>query len=648
MTRRSVVRASRPYNESGGGTVPPAPISILLVDDKPANLIALEELLAPLGQRLVSVTSGAEALRRVLSEDFDLIVLDVRMPEMDGFETAALIRQRARTWGVPIIFLTAQGDDPVLALRGYGLGAVDWIGKPCDPNVLRARVAVFVRLAQAERARVIAEQQSRETHRLSGDLQAQAVELEEHVSEAQQLAKRLERANEQLRDAVAEAERARGDAERARDEAERYAQDAEDARVAAERANRAKSDFLAVVSHELRTPLNAILGYADLLEMELAGPLTEQQRDYVVRSRGSARHLLGVVDDVLDLAKVEAGEMRAAHEVVPASTTIAEALALVAPQAAARGIAWEGPRPDRDCSDVHYTGDAHHVRHILVNLLANAVKFTHAGGRVSVACGVTDAPPSALAARSAGAEGRWAFLRVEDTGIGIAEDQLEHIFEPFVQASQGLSRQTGGTGLGLAISRRLAQLMDGELTVRSRVGAGSTFTLWLPASPVPGAAAPVGAPPMAARAAIGALLATSVPGIVNALTEQLRADPETAGARSAAPIDLEDHTATFLADIAQSFAILDDHGAHRVPLIQDGTEIQRLIAQKHGAQRRRLGWSEAAVHREFAILRREVESALLRGTAASPNAPIEESMALLSLFLREAEEISLSGFRGQR
>jgi signal transduction histidine kinase len=244
--------------------------------------------------------------------------------------------------------------------------------------------------------------------------------------------------------------------------ADKVRREAEQARTAAEEANRAKSVFLSTMSHELRTPLNAIGGYAELLEMEVKGPLTEDQHDQITRIRTNQRHLLSLVNTVLDFAKLDAGRMEFNIRPVPVSAAIRDVESVVAPLAEARGIIFP-----RECVNDHLVvrADREKLVQILVNLFTNAVKFTRRGGRVSLRCELED--------------GRVLF-RVEDSGIGIAPDHLEHIFEPFIQVSEGHTRKEEGTGLGLAISRNLARGMGGEITVDSAMGQGSTFTVALP------------------------------------------------------------------------------------------------------------------------------------------------------------------------
>jgi len=236
-----------------------------------------------------------------------------------------------------------------------------------------------------------------------------------------------------------------------------------EARRAAEEANHAKMEFLAVMSHELRTPLNAIGGYADLLELEVRGPITAAQREDLLRIKRSQRHLLRLVNDVLNLARIEAGHVDYVVEDVPVADVVASVAPMVEPQMAAARLAFTASVS----ADLVARADRDKVQQILINLLTNGAKFTPAGGRVAV----TAAPDES---------GGHVLVGVRDSGIGIEWTKLESIFEPFVQVDARLTRPHEGTGLGLAISRDLARGMGGELTVASTPGVGSTFTLTLP------------------------------------------------------------------------------------------------------------------------------------------------------------------------
>lgn len=546
---------------------------ILLVDDRPENLIALEAILEPLGHELVRATSGEEALRQVLLHDFAVILLDVQMPGMNGFETAETIKRRERSRSTPIIFLTAISKDEEYVFQGYSTGAVDYMFKPFNPDILRSKVAVFVDLylktvELAQQAEMLRRSERRELelrHRAAlleseakyADVVNSALEAIVTFGEDRRvtlfnaaaervfrvdaaaatgrpidglfsaasmadIAARMEQAAEPpaARGAapgaagVQEAEGVRGDGsvfpaefslsslklqgERLytmilRDiSARRRAEDAlraqatslanttEELRVLNEELNQrtidleramgVRSRFYANMSHELRTPINAIMGYSALLLDGIYGPLNEQQSAGIDRTHRAAHHLLDLVNDILDLSKIEAGKMELLLETVPFPETVRELFVTVAPLAEEHGVEMSLEGPETPFTIV---SDARRVRQIALNLFSNAIKFGE-GRPVQVTC-------------SRQGE-RVVVLEVRDRGLGIAPEDQEKVFEEFVQLGQG--QQAQGTGLGLPISRRLAELLGGSLTLESVPGEGSTFRLVLPSADPKAADAP--------------------------------------------------------------------------------------------------------------------------------------------------------------
>jgi len=234
------------------------------------------------------------------------------------------------------------------------------------------------------------------------------------------------------------------------------------ARQEAEEANAAKSQFLATMSHELRTPLNAIAGYAQLLSLELRGPITEAQRDDLERIERSQRHLLSLINDVLNFAKIEAGHIAVESTEVDVADVLKGVDEFVRPQLSEKNLKFAALCPH---TGVLVCGDSDKVLQILINLLSNAIKFTPEGGKIDLVCTVLDDVVN---------------LTVQDDGIGIPKDKLDAVFEPFVQVNRGYATPQEGTGLGLSISRDLARRMGGDLSAVSKVGVGSSFTLTLP------------------------------------------------------------------------------------------------------------------------------------------------------------------------
>jgi signal transduction histidine kinase len=268
---------------------------------------------------------------------------------------------------------------------------------------------------------------------------------------------------------ITEQVKARREVERLLIESEHARQEAEAARTEAEAANQAKSDFLAAMSHELRTPLNAIGGYVDLMDMEIQGPVNAAQRHGLERISTNQRHLLSLINDILAFARLEAGHIEFQIDRINAAAMLESMDPLVAPLAQAEGIAFSIQECD---PELYLYADDERVRQVLLNLVGNAIKFTEVGGWVTLSCSAVEG----------GVE-----IVVRDNGIGIPPEKQDKIFDPFTQAHRRLDHPQTGVGLGLAISRDLARGMGGELTVESKPGTGSTFTLRLPA---PGRADP--------------------------------------------------------------------------------------------------------------------------------------------------------------
>jgi len=407
-------------------------VKILLVDDRPENLLALEAILEPLAQSLVCAHSGEEALKCVLQHDFAVILLDVQMPEMNGFDVAQIIKSREKSRFIPIIFLSAINKEDSYVFKGYSMGAVDYVFKPFNPDVLRSKVAVFVDLYLKQeqikqQSELLAESERREL-----ELQHRAELLESEAKSAAQLAE----LNNQLHNRQMELEQAMG----------------------------VRNRFYASMSHELRTPINAVIGYSTLLIDNIYGPLNDKQREGLQRTLKAARHLLELVNDVLDLSKIEAGKIELAVQPVNVATLIDDLFVTVRPLADEYGCQLSFEHPPEPLS---VSTDPRRVRQILLNLLSNAIKF---GRRKPIK---VEAKPTDSGGVS---------ISVIDSGEGISEEDKSRVFEEFVQVS---TTQQPGTGLGLPISRRLASLLDGSLEMESVLGEGSIFRLILPREGTP-------------------------------------------------------------------------------------------------------------------------------------------------------------------
>ena len=436
-------------------------VNILMVDDHPENLLALEASLSYLDQNVIKANSGREALRLLLDQDFAVILLDVHMPDMDGFETAALIREREKSQTIPIIFLTAMHKGEGQVFKGYSLGAVDYIFKPFEPDILKAKVSVFIELYK----------KTEEIKRQAELLQVKNQELDNTNRAMVQLYNEIEKKNDELEMRVRErtSELARTNqelfieiAERKHAEEERtqLLNSEQKARAQAEAANRAKDEFLATVSHELRTPLTSILGWVRLLRSD-AIDKTAFTRGLETIER-NAKSQAKLIEDILDVSRIISGKLRIEARPVDLVPIIEMTIDAVRPAAEAKAISIQ---TSLDAGDP-VRGDPNRLQQVVWNLLSNAVKFTPGGGEIHVQL------------RQGGGQAK---IIVSDNGSGISPDFLPFVFDRFSQAEAHITRRHGGLGLGLAIVRHLVEMHGGTIGVESLgEGQGATFTVELP------------------------------------------------------------------------------------------------------------------------------------------------------------------------
>ena len=416
------------------------PVSILLVDDHPENLLALEAVLKDTGHKLVPAQSGADALRAVLREEFALILMDVAMPGLDGYETAEMIRRRERSRHTPIIFLTANVQSDAHVFKGYSVGAVDYLFKPFIPDVLLSKVAVFVELFT-----------KRQAIKESADALRRAyAEMEQRVETR---TNELAEANRSLETEIAE--RRRVEVERAE-----LLEREQLARLEAQAINRMKDEFLATLSHELRTPLNAILGWTHILEVGSRDEASVERATRIIKNNAQLQAQL--VADILDVSRIIGGKLNLHLGLVSLRAVIEAALEAVQPAADAKAIV-----VDTVFGDVEpIVADRDRLQQIMWNLLSNAIKFTPREGRVRI---------------EVQADARDIVVTVADSGQGIDPEFLPHVFERFTQADSSFARQHGGLGLGMAIVRHLVELHGGSVSAASAgKDQGATFTVSLP------------------------------------------------------------------------------------------------------------------------------------------------------------------------
>jgi PAS domain S-box-containing protein len=492
------------------------PAKILIVDDRKENLLLMTRIVAELGEKIYQASSGAEALSLSLDHEFAVILLDVQMPDMDGFETSALLHGRARSRATPIIFVTAAAHSPHLMFKGYESGAVDFLYKPIDSFVLLSKVRVFV---DAYKSRLML-RESEEKYRVLTEVSPHIVWTADPQGTITYLSPRwleygndnLEGCHESWMEAIHPEELPRYAAEWAKvqanggifetelrllrrtdrswrwhllrgqplldghgtigkwiggatdiDDQKRAEEASRQAQILADEANKAKSTFLANMSHEIRTPLGAILGFSELLKDPEHSGLTPGQCIEAIQRNGEL--LARLIDDILDLSKVEAGKMETEKVQVNLIDLVKESLIGLRLKADEKGLDL-ALELEESLPPVILT-DPLRMRQILLNIIGNAIKFTaqgHVGVRVE--------------SETRGADQVQISIFVQDTGEGMTAEQAAKLFQPFTQSDTSMTRRYGGTGLGLALSRQLARAMGGDLRlVSSAPGEGSVFRI---------------------------------------------------------------------------------------------------------------------------------------------------------------------------
>lgn len=419
------------------------------MDDTPANLRLLANILADQGYDIRPATNGKHALLAARSEPPDLVLLDIKMPGMSGYDVCVELKDDPRTEDIPVIFISAL-DDIADKVKGFALGGVDYITKPFQTEEVLARVKTHLTLQH-----------------LYQHLQQQNTQLQQEIQQRQQVQEELTGYKHHLEDLVeqrtGELQERNRQLEEKNFELLQAKKAIQQANEMAEVANRTKNEFIANISHELRTPLNHILGFSRLLHEEKA--MGEEQKDQVSTILRSGEHLLLIINDLIDLSKIEAGKMSLQPSLFHLSRFLHALVEMFQIRARQKKM-----RFNVDISNElpeFITGDEKRLRQVLLNLLGNAFKFTSKGTVTFRVKKNHDEQETSLRTG--------IHFEVEDTGIGIPPDQLQKIFLAFHQIGNKWLAQSQGPGLGLTISQRLCHTMGSELHVESTVGKGSLF-----------------------------------------------------------------------------------------------------------------------------------------------------------------------------
>lgn len=360
---------------------------ILIVDDKRENLVAIKSILKKANAELVTALSAQEALKSLISNEYALILLDVNMPVMNGYELAEILREEPSTKETPIIFVSAVDKDELFELKAYSSGAVDFIYKPINREILISKVNVFLELYYQK---------------------------------------------ETLRELKMEAEK----------------------------NCELKAAFLANMSHEIRTPMNSVLGFTELLQET---SLDDEQKLHVTHIQKSGKLLLSIINDILDISKIESGNMTMEQFPVNIDSINENAIAIAKASKECDNLNFE--YNNKECSHFHLLGDENRLTQILINLLNNSIKFTP-NGKITLTVKSEELQDGKVKLS----------YSVEDTGIGIPKSKLKSIFQNFTQADVSTTRKFGGTGLGLSIAKSFVNMMGGEISVDSIVGEWTCFS----------------------------------------------------------------------------------------------------------------------------------------------------------------------------